>query len=375
MDPLSYIIGYKQGEANGGGSGDINVVPITINENGLKIAPSGKAYSPISVNVENSYNVEDEGKVVSNSALVAQTAHAEISANGTYDTTLNNEVTVNVSGGGSAVVQPLSVTQNGTYNPPSGVDGYAPVTVNVPTGSGDILSGATVPSASLGNDGDIYKQIIPIPSNVDFVEYLESTGTQYIDTGIIPTANSSFIADFTNQAQLNIICGGRIGTGADSTYRYGVQITNTNNNFGKLILDFGTGGRTSNIQLSYGRHIAETGKIKKLDGSVISKRDFGGSYPIEDNVSVYLFAIHSSGGNTFGKSKIHRILHLENGVVTHDYLPCLDGNGVACMWENVTQQYIYNSGTGDFSYGSTVTPEAFLVYFLKKNGAWEVIQQ
>ena len=38
-------------------------------------------------------------------------------------------------GGGEAVVQPLSVTQNGTYNPPSGVDGYAPVTVNV-SGSG-----------------------------------------------------------------------------------------------------------------------------------------------------------------------------------------------------------------------------------------------
>ena len=39
-------------------------------------------------------------------------------------------------GGGSAVVQPLSVTQNGTYNPPSGVDGYAPVTVNVSGGGG-----------------------------------------------------------------------------------------------------------------------------------------------------------------------------------------------------------------------------------------------
>ena len=37
-------------------------------------------------------------------------------------------------GGGSAVVQPLSVTQNGTYNPPSGVDGYAPVAVNVSGG-------------------------------------------------------------------------------------------------------------------------------------------------------------------------------------------------------------------------------------------------
>lgn len=63
-----------------------------------------------------------------------------ITQNGTYNASSDNadgysSVTVNVSGGGSAVVQPLSVTQNGTYNPPSGVDGYAPVTVNV-SGSG-----------------------------------------------------------------------------------------------------------------------------------------------------------------------------------------------------------------------------------------------
>lgn len=43
-------------------------------------------------------------------------------------------------GGGSPVVQPLSVTQNGTYTVPSGVDGYSPVTVNVPA--------QTLPSAS-----------------------------------------------------------------------------------------------------------------------------------------------------------------------------------------------------------------------------------
>lgn len=244
--------------------------------------------------------------------------------------------------------------------------------------SGNILSGATVPSASLGNDGDIYKQVIPIPNDVNFVEYLESSETQYIDTGIIPTENTSFIVDFTNQAQLNVICGGRVGSGNVGTadFHYGVQITNTNNNFDKLIADFGTGGRTSGIQISYGRHVVETGKVKKLDGSIIAKRDYGSSYTIEDNVSVYLFAINSStGGTTFGKSKIHRVLHLENGIITHDYLPCLDENSVACMWENVTQQYIYNSGTGVFSHGNTVNPDTFPVYFLKKNGAWILIQQ
>jgi len=35
---------------------------------------------------------------------------------------------------GGGVIQSLSVTQNGTYTPPSGVDGYAPVVVNVSGG-------------------------------------------------------------------------------------------------------------------------------------------------------------------------------------------------------------------------------------------------
>ena len=41
------------------------------------------------------------------------------------------------SGGGGAapVIQALSVTENGTYTAPSGVDGYSPVTVQVPNPS------------------------------------------------------------------------------------------------------------------------------------------------------------------------------------------------------------------------------------------------
>lgn len=34
--------------------------------------------------------------------------------------------------GGAAVVQPLEITENGTYTAPHGVDGYSPVTVHVP---------------------------------------------------------------------------------------------------------------------------------------------------------------------------------------------------------------------------------------------------
>lgn len=38
-----------------------------------------------------------------------------------------------LGGGGDPVVVPLHVTQNGTYAPPTGTDGYAPVSVNIPS--------------------------------------------------------------------------------------------------------------------------------------------------------------------------------------------------------------------------------------------------
>lgn len=84
--------------------GQSTLVSKSITQNGSYDPEDDDAdgYSAVTVNVPNSYAAGDEGKVVSNGALVAQTARAsEITANGTYDTTTNNEVTVNVAGGGS----------------------------------------------------------------------------------------------------------------------------------------------------------------------------------------------------------------------------------------------------------------------------------
>lgn len=61
----------------------------------------------------------------------------EVTENGSHDVTDKATVEVNVPTPEPFVV-PLSVTQNGTYTPPDGVDGYSPVTVNVePSGGGE----------------------------------------------------------------------------------------------------------------------------------------------------------------------------------------------------------------------------------------------
>lgn len=71
-------------------------------------------YAQVNVNVPNSYSAGDEGKVVSNGALVAQTSDT-VTTNDTYDTTLINSLTVNVSGGGG-----LSWDDFSDYSKPSG---------------------------------------------------------------------------------------------------------------------------------------------------------------------------------------------------------------------------------------------------------------
>lgn len=116
-----------------------NLVHKSITRNGSFRAASDHVdgYSSVSVNVPNSYSALDEGKVVSGGALNAQTSRT-VTQNGTFDTTRNNQVTVNVSGGGTAespTLVPLTVTENGTYSPANdNADGYSTVTVSVSTG-------------------------------------------------------------------------------------------------------------------------------------------------------------------------------------------------------------------------------------------------
>lgn len=91
---------------------DSGTKAITANGNGQDVV----GYAAVNVNVPNSYAAADEGKVVSNGALVAQTSDT-VTQNGTYDTTLKNEVVVDVQGGGGGGtnVETGSFTVTGAY--------------------------------------------------------------------------------------------------------------------------------------------------------------------------------------------------------------------------------------------------------------------
>ena len=280
--------------------------------------------------IPNIYTAGDEGKVVKNSALIAQTARAtEITENGTYDTTENNEVTVDVSGS-SSVVQPLSVTQNGTYTPPSGVDGYAPVTVNVSGGGEDWVS---------------------------LKNYIESSGTQYINSGYSPTANTKFevIANASdNQIAYPALFGERTSTSNEVVIftEYG------NANVAMVFAN----GDSSVLQGNYERfHIGEKCKyMLSADGNIslhdtdnygFSLRKAPGTFA---TLPIFIFVLNDNGtpnSVTYCSAKLYRFRIYEGDTLVHEYLPWQE-NGVACLKDTVTGNFLYNAGTGDFVYGT-----------------------
>ncbi len=129
-----------------GGSSAPNLGSKTITANGTYLASADNldGYDEVIANVPNTYAAADEGKVVNNGALASQTA-ATYTTNDTYDTTLINSVTVNVSGASPTLIT-KTITENGTYDASDdNADGYSQVVVNVSGGGGATFGQAVSP--------------------------------------------------------------------------------------------------------------------------------------------------------------------------------------------------------------------------------------
>lgn len=90
----------------------------------------------------------------------------------------------NLPKGSEIVITALNVTENGTYTAPTGVDGYSPVTVNVPTG------GAGIPSEAFSISGNCKYKF----ANKGWDWFIENYGVQITTSNII---DASYMFNFS----------------------------------------------------------------------------------------------------------------------------------------------------------------------------------
>ncbi len=194
-----------------------------------------------------------------------------------------------------------------------------------------------------------------LPQGYTQVEYIESTGTQYIDARFKPNQNSRIIMDclLTSTPTSNAaLFGARNGSSAEFwtlyrassskfAFRYGGSGTN----------HFVAGAATERHRFDFDKNTMTVD-----DAAVtVTSATFSSAY------SAYLFAVNDAGGVQYPASmRLYRCQIYGNGTLVRDFIPCRNPDGEAGLYDMVGGQFYGNDGTGEFVCGRAVAfPEHY----------------
>jgi hypothetical protein len=174
--------------------------------------------------------------------------------------------------------------------------------------------------------------------NYTELEYLESTGTQYIDTGYIPTINTDIKTRASSQYNAGSIPVALFGylSGRNPYNRYAIQ-------YHKNIIYCSKGNtEASNDTIDYTKmcEIETQGSNYIYDKKTISVAPL--DFSVSNNLSIILFARQTVNVNRNSSAKIKYFQIYENNILVRDMIPVLDKNGIACMYDKINKKFYYN---------------------------------
>ena len=187
-----------------------------------------------------------------------------------------------------------------------------------------------------------------LPSGYTQLEYIEGSGSQYIDTKLICNKSDSWrysiVADLANNSNY---------AGCNGYLQYQASVG---------------GGVKSDIDIVY-QNVTETISVNGVQKSSQSWAGYSGS-----NVKIGILKMGDVNNVWFSGSpqsgKIYSCKIYKSGVLTRDFVPCKNPSGSIGLYDLVGAQFYQNSGTGTFIAGAVVN---FGGIFVKVNGVWKQI--
>ena len=180
--------------------------------------------------------------------------------------------------------------------------------------------------------------------------YIESTGTQYIDTNYIPNANTEveLVASGITEKSFSASASGTWFFGARAGYlnrAYGSYYNPTNKTFYYAFANIMQSAKYEALYRGIKTiHAKSTGLY--IDGEkVVSLSASNFTAP----VSLSLFGLNNNGSViSLTSYKIHSCRIWDNGTLVRDFIPVLDWDDKPCMYDKVSETLFYNQGTGEF---------------------------
>ena len=193
-----------------------------------------------------------------------------------------------------------------------------------------------------------------LPAGYTQLEYIESTGTQYIDTGYVPNSNSQFDITFlVNQANLNVDCPlfGVRTSGSGNSYTFwchGVGYSAAT--YSALIFN-DKENRISNFKLNNKHHVTLKNGLYSINGVNTSFTKVGEGTP---NQNLILFGL-ANGASIDGRKFVGLVYSFkisENNALKRNFIPAKNSSGTIGMYDLVEGKFYTNKGTGTFVAGA-----------------------
>lgn len=200
-----------------------------------------------------------------------------------------------------------------------------------------------------------------LPNGYTRLEYIQSSGSQYIDTGFKPNQNTRIVLDFENIGNYSSMTTGlcplfgvrnastvacfALWVGTKSFPQYGNAAYNANGNF---TIDI-------NERLTY-----EMNKnVVSIGGQVITCS----SASFTTNYNLCLFTINNYGTIEARRAsgKLWSAKIYDNGTLIRDFVPCKNSSSVVGLYDLVNDVFYTNVGSGTFTAGAEVLPDYKLV--------------
>lgn len=190
--------------------------------------------------------------------------------------------------------------------------------------------------------------------------YIQSSGTQYIDTGYFPNDNTNVevIASVSRGSNSFPTIFGMRPQGYSSYGTHDLLIHFYSQNERATLFQRNVGVCTAN----YTKYVDKKAKyVLGKKGYSVETNSYGLKEYIEltgsisSEYSLYIFNFNNMG-SSYGSGaacimKLYRFRIYEGDTIIHEFIPWQE-NGVACLKDIITGNIKYNAGTDDFVYGT-----------------------
>lgn len=196
---------------------------------------------------------------------------------------------------------------------------------------------------------------VGLPDGFTAVEYIQTSGSQRIDTGVKSSASVGLSADFCLVDASTIQ---NLASVYDPYKKYQLMVlaaSSWGSPDGAVWFVCGYSAIQYFKKADTDRHVyhfnADGQYTVEMDGIQYAKADPSQTTFPADARNLWLFVRNSPSVDGYARMKLYSCAMYDGGRKIRDFKPCLDADGVPCLYDLISKTAFYNQGRGSFTWG------------------------